>query len=93
MSWTDTEALVQSLRCYDISLERGTAAIIREDKGLLQPSDWLEFHRIDGTPMGKLLRSEIQVMASLVLDIIFNWSSRHFRYSYGDRARWVAEQN
>jgi len=64
MSWADTELFMQSLRRFDVSLENGTAAIIREDKGLLQPSEWLEFHRIDGTPMARLVGSAINVLVA-----------------------------
>ena len=64
MSWADTDAFMRSLRPYDISMETGTAAIIREDKGLLQPCDWLEFQRIDGTPLGKLAGSGVDVLVA-----------------------------
>jgi hypothetical protein len=48
MAWADTQAFLQSLQRFNITPESGDIAIIREDKGLLQASDWLEFHRIDG---------------------------------------------
>jgi len=57
MSWADTEAFIESLARCDIGLQSDTLAIIREDKGLLQPSGWLEFKRIDGTPMAGLAGS------------------------------------
>jgi hypothetical protein len=64
MSWADTELFMQSLRRFNISLENAAAAIIREDKGLLQPSEWLEFHRIDETPMGRLVGSALNVLVA-----------------------------
>jgi hypothetical protein len=60
MSWADVKAFMESLRRFDITLETGTAAIVREDRGLLQPSHWLKFHRIDGLPMGRLVGSALQ---------------------------------
>jgi hypothetical protein len=64
MAWADTEAFLQSLQRFNITAEAGDVAIIREDKGLLQASAWLEFHRIDGTPMGWLVNSTVQLFAA-----------------------------
>jgi hypothetical protein len=60
MSWADTEAFLRSLQRLNITPEAGVVAIIREDKGLLQASEWLEFHRIEGTPMGRLVDSTVE---------------------------------
>jgi len=60
MSWADTEAFLQSLQRFNITPEAHLVAIIREDKGLLQASEWLEFHRIEGTPMGRLVDSSVE---------------------------------
>lgn len=64
MAWADAQALLQSLQRFGITPQTGEVAIIREDKGLLQASDWLEFHRVDGTPMGRLVDSRVQFFAA-----------------------------
>jgi hypothetical protein len=65
MSWADTEAFLQSLQRFNITPEAHLVAIIREDKGLLQASEWLEFHRIEGTPMGRLVDSSVESFVAL----------------------------
>ena len=57
MSWTDTEAFLAALQNTGISLAAGTVAVTREDKGLLQPSDWLEFGHVDGAAIARLVGS------------------------------------
>jgi len=64
MAWADTQAFLQSMQRFNITPETGDVVIIRENKGLLQASDWLEFHRIDGTPMGRLVDSTVQFLAA-----------------------------
>ena len=59
MSWADTEAFLRSLQRFNMTPEAGAVAIIREDKGLLQASEWLTFHRIEGTPMARLVDSTV----------------------------------
>jgi hypothetical protein len=61
MAWADAQVFLESLQRFNITPETGDVAIVREDKGLLQASDWLEFDRIDGTPMGRLVNSAVQV--------------------------------
>lgn len=64
MSWADTEAFLQSLRRFTITPEAGVVAIVREDKGLLQASEWLEFHRIEGIPTARLVDSTVEVLVA-----------------------------
>jgi hypothetical protein len=64
MSWADTEAFLHSLQRFRITLKAGAVAIIREDKGLLQASEWLEFHRIEGTPVARLVESTVEVFVA-----------------------------
>ena len=60
MSWADTESFLRSLQRFNIAPETGMVAVIREDKGPLQANEWLEFHRIDGTPMARLAESTVE---------------------------------
>ena len=64
MPWADVQVFLESLQRFHITLETGDVAIIREDKGLLQASDWLEFDRIDDIPMGRLVNSTVQVFVA-----------------------------
>lgn len=64
MSWTDTEAFLASLRLHAICLETDGVAVIREDKGLLQASQWLEFACEEGTPVGRLRGSTVASFAA-----------------------------
>jgi len=64
MSWADTEAFLQSLRRFAITVEAGVVAIVREDKGLLRASEWLEFHRIEGAPTVRLVESAVGVFVA-----------------------------
>jgi hypothetical protein len=64
MSWADTEAFLLLLRRFNITPEAGRVAITREDKGLLHTSDWLEFCRLEGTPIGRLVDSPVQSFAA-----------------------------
>ena len=60
MSWADVESFLRPLQRFNISLETSMVAVIREDKGLLQANEWLEFHRVDGTPMARLAESTVE---------------------------------
>jgi hypothetical protein len=64
MAWADAEAFLLSLRRFSITLEAGVVGIIREDKGLLRESQWLEFHRIEGTPTARLVDSTVEVFVA-----------------------------
>jgi hypothetical protein len=59
MAWSDVETFLRHLERFNITMEAGFVAIIREDKGLLQPTEWLEFARVDGTPMARLSGSTV----------------------------------
>ena len=64
MSWSDAESFLRPLERFNISLETGMVAVIREDKGLLQANEWLEFHRVDGTPMARLAKSTVEFVVA-----------------------------
>jgi hypothetical protein len=64
MSWADVETLLGILRRFNLTPEAGAVAVIREDKGLLLASEWLEFRRIDGIPIGRLVDSKTEFLVS-----------------------------
>ena len=64
MPWADVQSCLESLKRFDITIKSGEVAIVREDKGVLLASDWLEFHCVDGTPMCRRVDSKVQFMVA-----------------------------
>ncbi len=69
MSWADVETFGEYLEASGFNPGAGAVAVTREDKGLVEPCDWLEFEHVDGTPVARLLGSTSDSLA-----IPPNWS-------------------
>jgi len=64
MSWADTEAFLGSLQILGITPTSGNVALIRQDKGLLHPCDWLELGHFEGELIAKLSGSQLSALAA-----------------------------
>jgi hypothetical protein len=63
MASADAKTFLRSLDNFGINLETSGVAMIREDMGLLQPNEWLEFDHVDGSPVVRLKGSACVLFA------------------------------